>query len=88
MHRCTYSLPSPDTGAQVALAASIACDAMADPIELTEFFDVDVDQFVGMLPLVATCRLGRSQGSQPVEAEPTQNGGRLLAISAAIFFPA
>ena len=32
------------TGAQVALASSIAGDAMADPVELAEFFNVDVKQ--------------------------------------------
>jgi hypothetical protein len=35
------------TGARVALAGSIAGDAMADPVELTELFDVDVNQLTG-----------------------------------------
>jgi hypothetical protein len=36
-------LPAGPTGAQFALAGPIAGDAMADPIEPTEHFDVDVD---------------------------------------------
>src|SRR5947209_16204484 len=52
--------------AQIALASTIAGDAMADPIELPELFDVDVDQFTRTLPLVAPHRLGRLQGRQLV----------------------
>ena len=40
------------TGAQVARAMSITGDAVTDPIELAELFDVDVDQFAGMLALI------------------------------------
>ena len=46
----------------VALSMSIAGDAMADPIELTELFDVDVNQLTWALALIAADRLGRLQG--------------------------
>ena len=63
--------PSRRRGA-VALAGSIAGDAMADPIELAELFDVDVDEFTGMFALIAADRLGRLQRlracSDPVAA--------------------
>jgi hypothetical protein len=37
---------------------------VADLIEFTEFFDVNVDQLAGMLALVAPQRLGRLQRLQ------------------------
>lgn len=51
----------PATGAQVALAGSIAGDAVADPVEFTELFDVNVDQLTRVLALIAPDRLGRLQ---------------------------
>src|SRR4051794_14641358 len=42
----------PDAPA-LALTGSIAGDAMADAVEAAELFDIDVDQFAGMLTLVA-----------------------------------
>ena len=38
---------------------SIAGDAMTDPIELAELFDVDVDQFAWMVTFISTDRFGR-----------------------------
>jgi len=50
---------------QIARPTSIAGDPVADPIELAELFDVDVDQFAGTFALIAPDRLGRLQSSQP-----------------------
>ena len=44
---------------QIARPTSIAGDPVADPIELAELFDVDVDQFAGTFALIAPDRLGR-----------------------------
>src|SRR3954469_11313320 len=49
----------PSDAPAFALTGSIAGDAMADPVEAPELFDIDVDQFAGMLALVATNRRGR-----------------------------
>ncbi len=54
----------PAHAAAVALSSAIAGDAVADLIEFTEFFDVNVDQLAGMLALVAPQRLGRLQRLQ------------------------
>src|ERR671939_1887801 len=48
----------PPNAPALALTGSIAGDAMANAIEATELFDIDVDQFAGMLALVAANRLG------------------------------
>ena len=58
------------TGALVALAGSIAGDAMADPVELAELFDVDMNQFTRLLALITPDRLGRLQRREPVEVAP------------------
>jgi hypothetical protein len=55
--------------AAVALPSAVARDAVAYLIELTEFFDVDMDEFARVLRLVATHRLGRFQRRQPVEPQ-------------------
>ena len=52
---------------------SVAGDAMADPAEFAELFDVDVDEFAGMLALIAANRFGRLQRSEPVQTEPLQD---------------
>ncbi len=57
---------------QVTLACAIAGDAVADLSELAELFNVDVDQFAGMLALIATDRLSRLQRREPVEAQSPQ----------------
>src|SRR3954469_11116612 len=46
----------PSDAPALALTGSIACDAMADAVEAAELFDIDVDQFAGMLALVAANR--------------------------------
>jgi len=71
-------LPADATAA--TLFAAAADDAMADLIEPAEFFNVDVDEFAGVLTLVAAHRLGRFQSLDAVEAQAAQNtahsGGR------------
>ena len=54
----------PSDPAAVALASAIAGDAMAEDIETTELFDVDVDEFARMLPFIAAHRLSRFQSFQ------------------------
>src|SRR6202008_4619201 len=46
-------------GAEVALTSAIAGDAMADPIDTAELFDVDVDHLTRLLALIAAHRLDR-----------------------------
>src|SRR3954471_15505856 len=43
----------PSDAPTLALTGAIAGDAMADAIEAAKLFDIDVDQFAGMLALVA-----------------------------------
>ena len=87
-----YILPARPlaTGARVALAGSIAGDAMADPVELAELFDVDVNQLTRVLALITPDWLDRLQRREPVEAQSPQDpadrrrrdadfGGDLLA---------
>src|SRR5258705_11220525 len=70
----------PADAAGIALTGPIAGDAMADTIELTELFDVDVDQLAGPLTLIAAHRFGGLQGAQSIEAQPLEDaahrGGR------------
>ena len=65
MQTWTNSQPTPR---RVALTGSIAGDAMADPVEFAELFDVDMDQLAGVFTLVAPDRFGRLQVAQLVEA--------------------
>ena len=48
-----------------------------------------MDQFAGMLALIAADRLGRLQGAEPLRPrrEDAADGGREIAISAAICLP-
>ena len=46
-----------------------AGDAMADALEAAELLDVDVDQFAGMIPLVAADRLGGLERGDAIETE-------------------
>src|SRR3954466_379715 len=62
----------PDAPA-LALTGSIAGDAMADTVEAAELFDIDVDQFAGMLTLVAANRRGRFKRLDAVEAEAPED---------------
>jgi hypothetical protein len=48
-------------------------DAMSHRADASEFLDIEVDQFAGMLALVAPYRPGWLQGRDPVEAEPSQD---------------
>src|SRR5215210_5071513 len=77
----------PDAPA-LALTGSIAGDAMADTVEAAELFDIDVDQFAGMLAFVAANRRGGFERLDAVEAEAPEDaadrGGfeRLDAVEA------
>ena len=51
----------PADAAAVALAGAIAGDAVADLVETTELFDIDVDHLAGSGALIAAHRLGRLQ---------------------------
>ena len=83
----------PAGAASIALAGAVCRDAMTRARGPAELFDVDVDQFAGMLALIAADRLGRFQRREPVEAVPPQHtadgsrrdaelGGDLLACVA------
>ena len=52
----------PTDAAAVALSPAIAGDAVADAVDPSELFDVDMDQFAGMFALVAADWFGRLQG--------------------------
>ena len=67
MQTWTNSQPAPRDC--VALAAAVAGDAVADPVEAAELLDVDVDQLAGVLALVAADRLGRLEVLEPAQAE-------------------
>ena len=69
----------PADPAGLALARAVMGDAVADPIELAELFDVDVDDLAGGGAFVAADRLGRLESGKPIEAQPFENaadGGR------------
>jgi hypothetical protein len=63
----------PADAALITLASAVAGDAVSDLIELTELFDVDVDQLAGMLALIAPHRLGGLERGEPIEPEPPQD---------------
>src|SRR3954469_3791876 len=80
----------PSDAPALALTGSVAGDAMADAVEAAELFDIDVDQFAGMLTLVAAHRRGRFKRLDAVEAKApedaadpgrrdTDSGGDVLA---------
>ena len=54
----------PADPAGLALAGPIAGDPMADPIELAELFDVDVDDLARGGAFIATDRFGRLERRQ------------------------
>src|SRR4051812_17842878 len=69
----------PADAAAVALAGAIASDAVADSVETTELFDIDVDHLAGRGALIAAHRLGRLQVAYPVQPQSLQDaadGGR------------
>jgi hypothetical protein len=54
------------------------CDAVADPLELAEFFDIDVDLLAGPFALVAAGRLGQLQSAHLLRRD-ADGSGDLLA---------
>ena len=56
--RQMHIFPADPTG--VALTCPITGDPMADPVELAELFDVDVDDFAGGSAFIAADRLAGS----------------------------
>src|SRR4029453_8559542 len=62
----------PDAPA-LALTGSIASDAVADTVDAAELFDIDVDQFAGMLAFVAANRRGGFERLDAVEAEAPED---------------
>src|ERR1044071_4120788 len=63
----------PSDAPALALPRSIAGDARADPVEAAKLFDIDVDQFAGMLALVAAHRRGGLKRLDAVEAEAPED---------------
>ena len=57
---------------------------MADAVEATELFDIDVDQFAGMLALVAANRRG---GFERLDAGEAENVAGETPTAAAICWP-
>jgi hypothetical protein len=78
----------PAGAALVALAGSIAGDAMADAADATKLLDVDVDQFAGLFPFTAD-DLGwwikRRQSTQPPAAQGDTDGSRRGDVSDALW---
>src|ERR1700730_14354942 len=83
----------PADPAAVALAGTVAGDAVTSALEAAELLDVDVDDLAGVFAFIATDRLGRLQGLQGVEPQAPQDaadggwrdtelGGDLLACVA------
>jgi len=80
----------------VALARTIAGDAVADAVDPAELLDVDMDEFARMLALVADDRGLGLEGGEAVEADPAErqanrrarqaelagNGGARAALAA------
>src|SRR5215213_1720918 len=63
----------PSDAPALALPRSVAGDAMADPVEAAELFDIDVDQFAGMLTLVAANRRRGFERLDAVEAKAPED---------------
>lgn len=59
--------------AAVALAGAVAGNAMTDPIEVAELFDVEVDHLAGVRTLIAYHRGGRFEGTELVQSEPGED---------------
>ena len=69
----------PANAPAIALTGAIAGDAVADFVEATELFDVDMDHLARRFALIAVHRLGRLQVAYPVQSQPAQDpahGGR------------
>jgi hypothetical protein len=52
----------------IALAGPVARDPMADPTELAQLLDVDVDDLASGCPFIATDRFGRLERRQAIKA--------------------
>src|SRR3954463_6222909 len=63
----------PSDAPALALTGSVAGDAMADPVEAAELFDIDVDQFAGLFALVAANRRGGFERLDAGEAEAPED---------------
>ena len=67
-----------------------SCNAVAHGADPTELLDIDMDELAWLFPLIASDRLGRLQGTQLIQAQPTQNaadGGWRDADLVAICLP-
>ena len=71
--RVHYQEAGDENAPALVLTGSIAGDAMADAVEATELFDIDVDQFAGMLALVAANRRGGFERLDAGEAEAPED---------------
>lgn len=60
------------TGAATALAASIAGDTVTDAVYAAQLLGIDMDQFAGLVPLVADDRHNRLESLEPAKSEPRQ----------------
>src|SRR5216683_2027885 len=63
----------PADASAVAVAGSVAGDAVADPVEAAELLDVDMDHLTRRFALVANDRRSRLQIPHTAEAETPQN---------------
>src|SRR3954451_17237799 len=63
----------PSDAPVLALPRSVAGDAMADPVEAAQLFDIDVDQFAGMFTLVAAHRRRGFKRLDAVEAKAPED---------------
>jgi hypothetical protein len=80
----------PSDAPAVALAFAAAGDAMANTFKSSEFLDIDMDKFAGMLALIAPDGLGRIEVLYPVQPRALQNpadGCRRRAVILPTCFP-
>ena len=63
----------PTDASAVALSRAVPGNAMTDPIETAELFDVEVDHLTRMIAFIAPHWLDRLQCREPVEAQPSQD---------------
>ena len=60
----------------IALAVAVACNAMADAVEFTQFLDIHIDHLAGAVPVITDHRLGRLQVPPAVQAMTYQGRSR------------
>src|SRR3974390_65505 len=70
--------------AGAALAGPVAGDAVADLVEAAELLDVQMDQFAGVLTLIADDRLGRLQVPRPGQPAGAENSAHSWAGDAGV----